>query len=116
VDVYRGHLLAVILTGMGRDGTAGCQLVQARGGHVLAQHADGCTVYGMPRSVINAGLANQIVKLPRIAHTINRLVQGADNRHDPASKRTLSDFVLFVSQRSPENPAPQRDREPKLCR
>ena len=64
VDVYRGHLLAVILTGMGRDGTAGCQLVQARGGHVLAQHADGCTVYGMPRSVINAGLANQIVLLP----------------------------------------------------
>jgi hypothetical protein len=38
----------------------------------------------MPRSVINARLANQIVKLPRIAHTINRLVQGADNRHDPA--------------------------------
>ena len=83
VELYRGHLLAVILTGMGRDGTAGCQLVQARGGHVLAQHADGCTVYGMPRSVINAGLANEIVKLPRIAHTINRLVQGADNRQDP---------------------------------
>lgn len=84
VDVYHGQLLAVILTGMGRDGTAGCQVVQDHGGHVLAQHADGCTVYGMPRSVINAGLANEIVKLPRIAHTINRLVQGADNRQNPS--------------------------------
>mgnify|MGYP003348316607 CR=1 FL=1 len=77
VEIYQGKLLAVILTGMGRDGTAGCRLVQSSGGRVLAQHADGCTVYGMPGSVVKAGLANDVVKLPRIATTIDRLVRDA---------------------------------------
>ena len=85
VEIYGGKLLAVILTGMGRDGTAGCQLLRARSGTVVAQHADGCTVYGMPASVVNAGLANEVVRLSRIASTINRLVQGPvekpDSRH-----------------------------------
>ena len=82
VEIYQGQLLAVILTGMGRDGTAGCQLVRSRGGHVLAQHADGCTVFGMPGSVVKAGLANDVIKLPRIAATIDRLVQGAATNPD----------------------------------
>lgn len=77
VEIYQGKLLGVILTGMGRDGTAGCQLVRSSGGRVLAQHADGCTVYGMPGSVVKAGLANDVVKLPRIASTIDRLVQAS---------------------------------------
>ena len=75
VNLYNGHLLVVILTGMGRDGTAGCQLVRSQGGSVVAQHADGCTVYGMPRSVINAGIANEVVKLSRVAKTIERVVR-----------------------------------------
>lgn len=74
-DLYGQHLLVVILTGMGKDGTAGCQIVKARGGNVVAQHSDGCTVYGMPKAVINAGLADDIVKLPRIAAEIVRLTK-----------------------------------------
>ncbi|WP_010585915.1 chemotaxis-specific protein-glutamate methyltransferase CheB [Schlesneria paludicola] len=74
VELYEGHLLAVILTGMGRDGTAGCELVHSRGGRVLAQHATGCTVYGMPKAVIQAGVADQIVELPRVAKAIERML------------------------------------------
>jgi len=70
VQLFGGQLLTVILTGMGRDGTAGCELVRSRGGRVIAQHADGCTVYGMPKAVIQAGHADAIVKLPRMTRTI----------------------------------------------
>lgn len=77
VEIFDGHLLVVILTGMGRDGTAGCRLVRSRGGRVLTQHPDGCTVYGMPKAVAQAGLTNDVAKLPRMAAAINRLVRGA---------------------------------------
>lgn len=76
VETFQGRLLAVILTGMGRDGTAGCQLVRAAGGRVLAQDAEGCTVFGMPKSVIKSGLAQEVVKLPQIASTLERIAQG----------------------------------------
>ena len=74
VEVFGGHLLTVILTGMGRDGTEGCRLVRQRGGEVIVQDADGCVVFGMPKSVINAGQADSIVLLPQIAVTINSRV------------------------------------------
>lgn len=77
VQLLNGQLLAVILTGMGRDGTAGCQLVRSHGGSVLAQHSEGCTVYGMPKSVVQAGLADEVVKLPHIAPVIDRLMRRA---------------------------------------
>jgi len=77
VELFDGHLLAVILTGMGRDGTAGCQLVRARGGRIVAQHLDGCAVYGMPKSVVQAGLADEVIKLPRIAQAIDQMTRRA---------------------------------------
>lgn len=70
VEVFQGGILAVVLTGMGRDGAAGAQLVRSQGGRVMAQHADGCTVYGMPKAVIQSGAADQIVLLPQVARAI----------------------------------------------
>lgn len=74
VDAFDGPILTVILTGMGRDGTEGCRLVRQRGGHVIAQHADGCTVYGMPKSVIAAGQADQVLRLADIGPAIEAAV------------------------------------------
>lgn len=74
VQLLGGHLLAVILTGMGRDGTAGCELVRSQGGIVFAQHSSDCTVFGMPKSVIQAGLAHKVVPLSQIASQIARVV------------------------------------------
>ena len=72
---YSGRLLVVILTGMGRDGTEGCRLVRQLGGSVLAQHPDGCVVYGMPKAVVEEQLANRVVPLERMATWIVRTLE-----------------------------------------
>lgn len=57
-DVFGGRVLAVILTGMGKDGLAGCRAVKSAGGRVVAEDASSAVVYGMPRVVVEAGLAD----------------------------------------------------------
>ena len=74
VEAFDGQVLTVILTGMGRDGTEGSRLVRDQGGEVIAQDADGCVVFGMPKAVINAGQADSVVPLPQIAASINSIV------------------------------------------
>lgn len=77
VQAYSGHLLVAILTGMGRDGTEGCRLVRQHGGSVLAQHPDGCVVYGMPKAVVEEQLANRVVPLEKMATWIARMVEAS---------------------------------------
>jgi two-component system chemotaxis response regulator CheB len=72
--VYGAGVLAVVLTGMGSDGTAGCRLIRDQGGSVLAQDAATSAVWGMPGSVTNAGLAHKVLPLNGIAPEILRLV------------------------------------------
>ncbi len=55
--------LGVILTGMGSDGCQGIKELKKRGGMALAQSNETCVVYGMPKAVVDAGLADQIVDL-----------------------------------------------------
>lgn len=78
VEVFKGPILVVILTGMGRDGTEGCRLAREQGGMVIAQDADGCVVFGMPKSVINAGLADKVVPIVKIPSTIESIVRKCD--------------------------------------
>lgn len=82
-EIYDGHVIALIMTGMGRDGMEACRELKQRGGYVIAQHPDGCTVYGMPKAVIEANLADQVVPLDRLAMTLLRQIRrsgSADNR------------------------------------
>jgi two-component system, chemotaxis family, protein-glutamate methylesterase/glutaminase len=65
---------------MGDDGAQGCELVREHGGHFVRQDADGCTVYGMPKFVTRSGIANMVVKLPRIAATISGMLRGSGGR------------------------------------
>jgi len=74
-NIYSGNLLGVILTGMGRDGTEGCKMIKQLGGSVLAQHPDGCTVYGMPKVVVEEQLADRVVPLEKMASWIVRMVE-----------------------------------------
>jgi two-component system, chemotaxis family, protein-glutamate methylesterase/glutaminase len=67
---YGAGTLAVILTGMGQDGLLGCQAVRDSGGQVLVQDEATSVVWGMPGSVANAGLAQQILPLNAIASEI----------------------------------------------
>ncbi|BCX81596.1 two-component system, chemotaxis family, protein-glutamate methylesterase/glutaminase [Methylomarinovum caldicuralii] len=63
---FRGRVLAVVLTGMGADGCAGARRLKARGAKVWAQDEASCVVYGMPRAVAEAGLADRVLPLNRI--------------------------------------------------
>jgi two-component system, chemotaxis family, protein-glutamate methylesterase/glutaminase len=61
-----GRLLAIVLTGMGTDGLAGCRAVRAAGGAVVVQDAATSLIWGMPGAVANAGLADKILPLSAI--------------------------------------------------
>ncbi len=73
-DVYRGGVLAVIMTGMGRDGTAGCQAIVSAGGNVFSQDEATSAVYGMPKAVADAGLVQRVLPLGKITPAITRHV------------------------------------------
>jgi len=75
VKQYGPASVSVILTGMGSDGTNGSALVHGAGGLVVAEDESTCVVYGMPRSVVEAGIADKIVSLPQIASYINQAVR-----------------------------------------
>lgn len=62
-QVFGERSLGVILTGMGNDGLVGCRAVKSAGGRVLAQDEESSVVYGMPRAVVEASLADQVVPL-----------------------------------------------------
>ncbi len=64
------RILAVVMTGMGQDGRDGCKAIKERGGTVIAQHRDSCTIWGMPRAVEEAGLADFVLPLSSIASAI----------------------------------------------
>lgn len=69
--------VGVILTGMGRDGTEGASRLVARGGSVLAQDEATCAVWGMPRSVIEAGLACAVMTPEKMGRRIASRVEDA---------------------------------------
>jgi two-component system chemotaxis response regulator CheB len=70
-------VLAVVLTGMGKDGLEGCRQIKRAGGRVIAQNEETSVVYGMPRAVVEAGVADYVLPLERIPEEIVRLVEGA---------------------------------------
>ncbi len=67
---YRDRLLLVVLTGMGNDGLSGAREVRRHGGRILVESEDSCTVYGMPRAIVEAGLADEVHDLGRLAEII----------------------------------------------
>ena len=74
VSVYGKQTLAVIMTGMGHDGSEAIQRLKNMGGYCLAQDEDSCVVYGMPKSVVDAGNADVVAPLERIPQIINKAV------------------------------------------
>lgn len=68
--VYGGNILAVILTGMGRDGASGVSAIRRRGGYCIVQDEATSVVWGMPQSVVEANDADEILPLDRIAQRI----------------------------------------------
>ncbi|WP_372791095.1 chemotaxis-specific protein-glutamate methyltransferase CheB [Paraconexibacter sp.] len=69
-DLFGSRLLLVVLTGMGRDGEQGAAAVKRAGGRVIVEDESTCTVYGMPRAVAEAGLADRAAPLHELAAII----------------------------------------------
>jgi two-component system, chemotaxis family, protein-glutamate methylesterase/glutaminase len=75
VTAFGGHVNAVILTGMGSDGTRSARALKAAGGRVMAEDESTCVVYGMPRSIVEAGLADAVVPLHSVAEEVTAWLQ-----------------------------------------
>jgi two-component system chemotaxis response regulator CheB len=76
IDVWQGSTLAVLLTGMGSDGTRGGKEIVAAGGSVVAQDEATSVVWGMPGSAAHAGICAAILPLNQIAPKLVRLFAG----------------------------------------
>jgi len=74
-SVYRADALGVVLTGMGSDGVLGARALKAAGGRVWAQDRDSSVIYGMPREVAKAGLADAVLDLGELAAGLARAVR-----------------------------------------
>lgn len=82
VETFKNKVIGVVLTGMGRDGTDGALLIRQAGGRIIAEAESTCAVYGMPRSVVEAGAADYVAPLPEIAGVIRRILkEGKDDRY-----------------------------------
>jgi two-component system chemotaxis response regulator CheB len=75
-SVWGAASLALVLTGMGADGTHGAADIVAAGGSVIAQDEATSVVWGMPRAVAFAGLCSAVLPLDQIAPKIIRLFSG----------------------------------------
>jgi two-component system, chemotaxis family, protein-glutamate methylesterase/glutaminase len=73
---FPGRSMAVIMTGMGSDGTLGLRLLRRHGCFTIAQDEASCIVYGMPKAAVDAGLADVVLPLESIAARITASVRG----------------------------------------
>jgi two-component system, chemotaxis family, protein-glutamate methylesterase/glutaminase len=74
--VWGAGNLALVLTGMGTDGTRGAADLAAAGGSVIAQDEATSGVWGMPRAVAQAGLCSAVLPLDQMAANVTRLFFG----------------------------------------
>ncbi|PWU18355.1 MAG: chemotaxis response regulator protein-glutamate methylesterase [Verrucomicrobia bacterium] len=71
-ETFHQRVLGVVMTGMGDDGKQGAAWIKAQGGTVLTQDEQSCVIYGMPRSVAEAGLSDAAVPLASMAAEISK--------------------------------------------
>ncbi|MBU0983464.1 MAG: chemotaxis protein CheB, partial [candidate division Zixibacteria bacterium] len=69
-DGYKAGVLGVMLTGMGSNGVDGARNIKGQGGIMLAQSEESCVVYGMPRAVVDANLADLVLPIDHMAAEI----------------------------------------------
>ena len=75
-DVCGSNCLAVVLTGLGDDGTSGCRAIKQCGAEILVQDEASSVAWGMPGALVDAGLASSVLSLEDIAPAIAMRIQG----------------------------------------
>jgi two-component system chemotaxis response regulator CheB len=92
--VWRERLLCVVLTGMGFDGRDGARAVRNHGGTVFAQDEASSTIFGMPRAVIEDGLADRVVPLSGMAAAIAEWAHSRSVTAGPTSARIATPSTM----------------------
>ncbi|HEX3843934.1 MAG TPA: chemotaxis protein CheB, partial [Steroidobacteraceae bacterium] len=111
--------IAVVLSGMGTNGTAGAQAIKAVGGLCIAQDPDNAEFPGMPRSLIHAGYADQVLAAEEIPDLLLRFVQHPYLDLDPkgharaareleSHRQQLSEIIAVVRARTGHDFAPYK--------
>lgn len=72
-----GEIVAMIMTGMGRDGADGCEILANAGAYIVSQSEESCTIYGMPKAVEDAGLSDEVIDLEEIPAFIQKMASRA---------------------------------------
>lgn len=73
--ILKNRCLAVLLTGMGNDGAAGCKKIVDAGGYTVCQDEESCVVYGMPGAAVSMGGASAVLSLKDIAPFIRKMAE-----------------------------------------
>nr|WP_255536307.1 chemotaxis-specific protein-glutamate methyltransferase CheB [Pacificimonas pallii] len=76
-DIYGSAALAIMLTGMGKDGLEGTKAMRAAGAHILAQDAVSSIVWGMPGAIVHEGLADDVLSIEDMGPFVADLVGGS---------------------------------------
>ena len=79
-EIFGAGVLGIVMTGMGQDGKEGSELIKSKGGAVFAEAEESCVVYGMPRAIVEAGLANRIIPLDHMFEAVSEVAYG-ENSH-----------------------------------
>jgi two-component system chemotaxis response regulator CheB len=76
VELFGKDTLGVVLTGMGKDGLEGVRKIKEAGGRIIIQDEDTSVIWGMPKSIFKAGLADEVLPVQKIPEAIIRAVNG----------------------------------------
>jgi two-component system chemotaxis response regulator CheB len=75
VAQFGKDVISVIMTGMGCDGSAGMRKIKSAGGYIIAENEETSVVYGMPKAVVDMGIADEVLPLQDIARSIVEAVK-----------------------------------------
>jgi len=72
---FKGRIIGVVLTGMGKDGSAGLEKVKEKKGIIIAQDKETSVIFGMPKAAIDKGIVDKIVPLDKVAEAIIEAIE-----------------------------------------
>lgn len=77
---WKGEVVGVLLTGMGRDGGLGMLRLREKGYHTIAEHQSSCAVYGMPKAAVQLKAAVQVLPVTDIAPALVKVLSGSADK------------------------------------
>jgi two-component system chemotaxis response regulator CheB len=73
-EIFGERALGIVMTGMGSDGRRGSAFIKKRGGRIYTEAEETCVVYGMPATVVEAGLSDRSIPLDRLAAAVLEVI------------------------------------------